>query len=544
MKRGLRMKKRRMLSIFLVAAMLFSLCACGGSGTEGGGETAAAGGDASSSDGSASSGDTGASSSSGGAAKDTLVVGAYSDPVDLNPQNQTSQYSQQVKCQMYETLVDMDNDGIIHPNLATEWEWEDDTILILKLRQGVKFHTGGEFTAEDVLFTFQKMRESDYAQLGVEYMDLEQTVALDDYTVKVVLTEAFPAQVNYFNWPLSAIVSKEGYEQAGGDFSKMSFGTGAYKLVSYVKDSEVVMEKHDGYWQEGQPHIPNLTFRIIPEETSRTLDLESGGIDVAINLSIMDVDRLEANPDMTVLRQPCYNMTNIFYNQLNNEALQDLNVRKALSMAVDWNAAIPASYGAGGDPATAYIAEGVEGYIGFDPLPYDPEGAKQLLEAAGYGEGLTLDIYTTNMEIRVKLCEIMQAYFAEVGVTLNVVTLENAAFHDAFLNGEHDLMIMGYFGVTGEAGKVLTYFLSDNSFNATMHWKNAEFDALTKAAMSELDAETRIQQYRQAQQLIYDDMAAYPILQMVLLVGTRANVKGLTLNAPYEQHKYKDVYFE
>jgi len=532
------MNIRKIISIALALVMVISICACG-TGTYNAGEPTANGGSAN-----ASSGGSSASSGSGGA-KDTLVVGAYSDPVDLNPQSQTSQYSQQIKCQMYETLVDMDNDGVIHPNLATEWEWEDDTTLILKLRQGVKFHTGAEFTAKDVLFTFKMMRESDYAQLGVQYMDLDKTEAVDDYTVKVVLTEPFAAQLNYFNWPLSAVISADGYEQADGNFSKMSFGTGPYKLVSYVKDSEVVMTKHDEYWEDGKPHIPNLTFRIIPEETSRTLDLESGGIDVAINLSIMDVDRLDADPNMTVLRQPCYNMTNIFYNTKNNAALKDYNVRKALSMAVDWDAAIPASYGANGIPGTAYVAEGVEGHISFDPLPYDPEGARRLLQDAGYSDGeIVLDMYTSNMEIRVKLCEIMQAYLAEIGVKMNVVVMENAAWHDAFLNGEHDMMIMGYFGVTGEAGKVLLYFLSDNSFNATMNWEKPEFDALAKDAMTDINAETRIEKYRQAQQMIYDDLAAYPILQSVLLVGTRANVKGLTLNAPYEQHKYKDVYFE
>lgn len=483
--------------------------------------------------------------SSSGAIKDKLVVGVFTDPIDLNPTFQNDQFSQMVKRQMYETLVIMDQDGNLSPGLATEWEYVDDTTLIIKLRQGVEFHSGGELKATDVLFTFKLMSESDFAELGARHIDLPNCEALDDYTVKVKLTKPFAAQINYFNWPLTAIVSEAGYNKIIGDYSKMSIGTGPYKLVRYVKDSEIVMKAHEDYWEDGKPGIPNLVFRVIPEATTRSLELESGGIDVAMQLSMMDVDRLEANQNMAVLRKPSYQMFYIFFNQKHNKYMRDYNVRKAICMAVDWQAAIPAAFGASGQFAPAYVAEGVEGYIEMTPLPYDPDGARKLLKDSGYADNkIEINMYTSNMETRVKLCEMIQAFMAEIGISMKITTLETAAFYNAYLSSEHDMTMLGYFAMTGEAGKVLPYFQSNNIFNATMTWSNPEFDKLVSEAVVEIDTATRIKKYQQAQNLIYDELVSYPILQNVLLVGTRSNVKGLVLDSSFEAHQFKNVYFE
>ena len=475
---------------------------------------------------------------------DTLTVGVYTDPIDLNPTNQNDQFSQMIKSQMYETLVTMDAEGNLQPNLATEWAYTDDYTLEIKLRQGVQFHTGGEMKASDVIFSLKLMSESSFANLATGHIDLEQTTAVDDYTVRIVMTDPFAAQINYFNWPLTAIVSEEGYNQINGDYSSQSIGTGPYQLVSYVKDSEVKMVGFDNYWEEGKPYIKNLNFRVIPEGTTRTLELESGGIDVATTLNIMDVDRLESSAATAVLKEPSYQMFYLFFN-LDNEYLSDYNVRRAICMAVDWENAVPAAFGDSGVFEPAYVAEGVEGYIRMDPLPYDPEAAKQLLTDAGYSDGeITIEMITSNMEARVRLCEMIQASLGQIGINMEMTQMETSAFYNAYLGSEHDITMLGYFAMTGEAGKVLPYFQSDNIFNATMNWTNPEFDQLVSEAVTTIDTDTRVSLYEQAQQMIYDELVAYPILQNVLLVGTRSYVKGLELDPSFECHKFKNVYFE
>lgn len=475
--------------------------------------------------------------------KDTLVIGSYMDPTDLDPHNQNLQWSHTYKAQMYETLIIADSEGI-KPNLAESWEWKDDTTLIIHLKKGVQFHNGyGEMKASDVLFTIGLIRQSNYSSMAVSYVDLEKSSAPDDYTVELVLTSPFAAQMNYFNWPLTAIVSEAGYKDNNGDYSKVSVGTGPYKLVNWVKDSQVVMTKHDDYWEEGKPIIPNLTFRVIPEGTTRTLELESGGVDVSLTLSMVDVDRLEARNDTYVMRGPSMQMWQLFLNT-KNEHLAKYNVRKAICMAIDWEPAIAASFGASGIPASSYLAPGVEGYVSFEHLPYDPDGARALLAQEGYKDGdINLTFYTSNTEVRTNFCEVIQAFLLDIGINAEVKPMEQAAFVDAYLASEHDMTHFGYTAVTMEAGKVLPYYQSNNIYNATISWKNQEFDDLVNRARVNINEQERVQQYIDAQKILFDSLASYPCMQPIILAGVRSNVTGFELEGSFEVHRFKNAYF-
>ena len=524
------MHRIKFFSFLLAIIMVVSLCACTGSSLAGDSLVD-------------NVSDSATSPSTAG--KDKLVVGAFLDPIDMNPHSQSDQASLQLKRQLYETLLAMDTDGNLVPELCTKWEWTDNTTLILKLREGVKFHSGGELKASDVLFSFKLMRESRYADVAVTFIDLDNSKALDDYTVEIKLTKPYAAQINYFNWSLTAIVSEEGYNQNNADYNKISIGTGPYKLVSYVKDSELVLNAFDEYWEEGKPIIPNLVFRIIPEETTRTLELESGGIDVALNLAETSVDRLKKNSNLMVLTQPCYQIGYNYFN-LNNKYLSDYNVRKAIYMAVDWSSVVPAAFGPRGDFPDAFLAPGVEGSLKTDFLPtYDPEGAKQLLQDSGYTDGeIEFNMYTSNMEVRVKFCELMQAFLRDININMNVVVMETAAWQEAWLNSEHDMVNIGFYALTGEAGRVLFNWHSSNIFSSATNWHNPEFDKLVDEAMAEIDTSTRIKKYQDAHQMILDELVAFPFCQYNLLVGTRANVKGLVLDPSFERHQFKNVYFE
>jgi peptide/nickel transport system substrate-binding protein len=476
-------------------------------------------------------------------AKDTLVIGSYMDPVDLHPHNHNLQWSHTIKSQMYETLIIADSEGV-KPNLAESWQWEDDTTLVINLKKGVKFHNGyGEMKASDILFTISLLKVSNYSTMAVEYVDMEKSFAKDDYTVVLKLTGPFAAQMNYFNWPLTAIVSEAGYKANDGDFSKQSIGTGPYKLAKWVKDSEVVMVKHDEYWEEDKPHIPNLIFRVIPEATTRTLELESGGIDVALTLSTVDVARLEARNDTYVMRGPSMQMWELFFN-FKNEHLAKYNVRKAICMAIDWAPAIMASFGDSGIPASNYLAPGVEGYVKFDPISYDPEGARALLAGEGYKDGdITITFFTSNTEVRVKFCEVIQGFLQDIGINVQVKPMEQAAFVDAYLGSEHDLTHFGYTAVTMEAGKVLPYYQSSNIYNATVSWHSPEFDKLVDDARVNINEQERVSRYVKAQQMLFDNLVSYPCMQPIILAGVRSNLTGFELEGSFEVHRFKHAYF-
>ena len=524
------MNRIKFYGLLLAVVIVVSLCACAGSNPS---MVTAADNPANNASVSASAG------------KDTLVAGVFIDPIDMDPSSHNDQAIHLMKRQMYETLLSMDEDGNLVPELCTEWNWIDSTTLVLKLREGVKFHSGGELRASDVLFSFKCIKESRFADIAATFMDLENSKALDDYTVQLKLTKPYAAQVNYFNWQLTAIRSEEGYNQIGGDYNKMSIGTGPYKLVSYVKDSELVLEAFDEYWESGKPIIPNLVFRIIPDENTRTMELESGGIDVALNLADASVERLKQNPKLTVLTKPSYSFGYMYFN-VENQYLSDYNVRKAIYMAVDWASLVPAACGPRGSFPDAFFAPGVEGSLKTDFLPaYDPEGAKQLLRDSGYTDGqIQINMYTSNMEVRVKMCELMQAFLRDAGINMNVVAMETAAWNEAFINKEHDMVNIAFFALTGEAGRVLFSWHSSNIYHKAMNWNSPQYDKLIEEAIATLDKESRVKKFQEVQKMILDNLVAFPFVQYNLLVGTQAYVKGLVLDPTFERHMFKNIYFE
>lgn len=513
---------KRMAALFLASCMLLSLCSCGDNPSS----TSVADG------------------SQATSAKDTLVVGLYSEPIDMNPHMQANQYSQMPKHQMYETLFITDGDGVMQPVLATGYEYVDDTTLIITLREGVQFHSGGEMTAKDVLFSLKLISESLNAQIATEHVDVENCKAINDYTVEIKMKEPFAAEINYLNWPLTAIVSEDGYSQIDGDYTKMSIGTGPYKLVEYVKDSHTSMTAFEGYWEEDKPYIQNLTFRVIAEDTTRSLELQSGGIDVATNLASMDVDSIENSPDTYVIRKPTFQTTYLFMNQ-NNKYLADYNVRKAILSAIDWKSAIEVAFGQRGEYSSSMLTDGVEGAVELNPIPYDPEAAKQILTDAGYQEGqIELNIYTNTLDVRVRLAEMIQGFLDQIGIKVNVVSLEASAFSAAYSAGEHDLLLMGFFASTGEPSRVMDYFTSDSVYKNVMNYQNKEFDNMVDTAMTTIDSDTRIKMYGDAQRLLYEDLMVYPIAVNVMLVGLQNNVQGLELDSLFECHEFKNVYFQ
>lgn len=526
------MNARKIIS-FLMALALIIVCftGCSGSGTS---EPAAAG--------AASTGGSAPPPAADG--KDTLVIASYSDITDLDPNNIDAQSSHVVKRQMYETLISIDSEGNLIPVLAESWEFADDTTMMIHLRENVKFHTGGTLKASDVLFSLNRMRESSYASTAVQYIDLDKSEAVDDLTVKLVMTQPLAAQMNYFNWGVTEISSEDGYNQIGGDFSKGSIGTGPYKFVSYVKDSEVKMTKFDDYWEEGKPHIDNLTFRFITEATTRSLELESGGVDVTLGLPYLDVERFSNNPDTYVLRQLGTQMFYFGHNFKNPVLAADVNVRKAMFMAVDWPGAVQASFGASGEVAQGFLAHGIEGYLAKDDIPFDPEGARKLLDESGFTpEELTFSLYTSNNETFVRLAEIVQASLAEVGVTMEIKALEEGAWEESLMNGDHDFTFCQFSALTMEASKSLTWFTSTTPWHKAFSWDNTDFDVLVSEGSATLDQAKRVELYQEAQQMIYDDAVAWPVLNICVLVGARSNVQGLVLDGTFESHMFKNVYF-
>jgi len=479
--------------------------------------------------------------------KDTLIMAVRGDPPDWGPNSNNSQNFWALKKQIYETLVVFDKEGIVQPCLAESWEFADDLTLIFHLRKGVFFHNGEELKASDVLFSFKKISESKDASPGVANLDFEKTVAIDDYTVKVVTKQPFSTQIKYFEWPLTSISSEKAFNDSGGDYNADPLGaggTGPYTIVEFVPGDRVVLAAFEDYWEKGKPYVKNLIIRIITESTTRGLELESGGVDIALELNAVDITGLRDQVDTDVVLDPSA-QTNYLSFQNTHKYINDPLIRKAIVYAIDWDTAVSAAFGDTGIRAIGFLAPSVEGFASdIKIIQYDPEMAKKLLIDAGYPDGFEgIKMYTDTVTERRNLAEIMQSYLADVGIGLELVSMEQAAYVTAYKNGEHDLMLFGLTATTGEPGKPFAFFTIGNSYENVWGWGNQEFTDLVSQASVTLDDTARNNLWHKAQEMLNEDLPMYPVYYRSIASGIRTNVKGFENNPSFESPLLKNVYF-
>ena len=509
--------KNRIVSAILALTIAFSLTACG-------------------------NGEKNKENASFG--RDILIVGTSRDPGLLDPNETNLQMVQAVNKQIYETLFSRGDDGTLQPLLAESWEYEDDCTVVVHLRKGVKFHNGEEMKASDVLFSLRRASTKGSSSPAVSSINFEKSFAVNDYTLKLITDEVYVPMLDYLNWPLTAIYSENAYNDAGGDFSKCAIGTGAYKLKKYVSGDRIEFEAFEDYW--GEPaHIKNLIMRIIPEASSRTMELETGGVDIIYEVAATDITRLENNPDTTIYRDASLCPQLLLINT-SHKPFDDVRVRKAIAYAIDRETAMRVAYNGTGIVATGYCSPEVRDFAeDVKPYEYDPGKAKELLAEAGYPNGFSATIHTDTGAERSALTENIANQLAQVGINLEIISMEPVAYQAMFPDNLHDMHINGLTCTTGEGDKAFRWFTSSHpSGNNFCHWGNKEYDEIIDQAVKTLDDDARKELYHKAQQMIHDDCIYIPLLVKEIISASRSNVKGFENDISYECPLLKNVYFE
>ena len=259
-----------------------------------------------------------------------VTVAQGAKPKTLDPHMYNAIPELLVSRQFYNTLFSREKDGTIVPELAESYEYKNDKELDIVLKKGVKFHDGSELTADDVIFSIERMKEKPGAGVMVEEIDKVEKV--NDYEIKILLKN--PSSPLLFNLahPLTSILSKK-YVEAGNDISIAPMGTGAYKLVAYNDGEKIEMEAFQDYF-EGAPKIQKLIVKSIPEDTSRLAALETGEIDIALGLSPISTQTVEANDKLTLISEPTTATEYICLN-VEKAPFDNKDFRVALNYAID-----------------------------------------------------------------------------------------------------------------------------------------------------------------------------------------------------------------
>jgi ABC-type transport system substrate-binding protein len=492
-----------------------------------------------------------------------LVFGRSGDSVSLDPGRETDGESFYASTAVFDTLVEfIPGQTAVKPALAESWEVSDGGLVYtFKLREGVKFHDGTDFNADAVVFSFERQFKEDhpYFDLGPwkywGYMDMsnivDEVIAVDDYTVQFNLKKVEAPFIANLAMDFASIVSPTAVAELGEDFKNNPVGTGAFKFVSWTKDSDIVFERNEDYW-DGPVYLDRLILKVIPDATSRWLALQKGEVDLIDFPSTEDIPAMKAASDIQVIQQPGLN---VGYLALNTEKKPFDNklVRQAMNYAIDQDEIIEGVYGEAGQTAKNPIPPGMWSYNDdIEPYGYDPEKAKELLAEAGYPNGFTMELWAMpvarpyNPNAR-KVAEIMQAQLKKVGVTAEIVSYEWGTYLDKTDTGEHQAAMLGWTGDNGDPDNFLWVLLSEPAAippaGNIAFWKNAEFTDLCRQAKETADQEVRDRLYREAQEVFHEEAPWVPIAHSVVTVPAKDYVQGFQIY-PTGKRVFKHVWLD
>ncbi|MEF8757688.1 MAG: ABC transporter substrate-binding protein, partial [Halobacteriales archaeon] len=261
-----------------------------------------------------------------------VVVGIANGGWDLIPGRDTDFDSNKVYTLIYDNVVNLNSDAEVVPELAKDWTRESDTQFVFELEEGVTFHDGTEFTAEDVQYTYEWFHE--YENPRKSYIaPVEDVVVEDDYTARFDLSEPYGPllyKIHAVMWPLS----KEAVEEHGEDYNQNPVGTGPFELTEWESGNYALLEKYDDYWKDDLPHIDEIEFKILPDASSKVTQLVSGPVDLIERSPAQHASKIENSSDHTLLTTTGVSVGRVDFNT-EVEPLGNRKVRRALAWAVD-----------------------------------------------------------------------------------------------------------------------------------------------------------------------------------------------------------------
>lgn len=486
-----------------------------------------------------------------------LRTNINADPAMVDPITYSELIAGDVLANVYEGFVGLDEGGNVVPALAESWEAHEDGLgFTFHLRDGVKFHSGRDFGAKDVKYTFEQLLiPGNRGGLNAEYLetvvgadavkngettDLEGVTVTDDLTLEVRFTTPdvlFPIYPFYF---MDAGI----VEELGEDWAtKASAGTGPFKFAEWKRGQEVHLTAHADYWG-GAPEIDGVRFLVVPSGDTAVSMYEAGELDV-VYADSPTIRRILKDPQFEeeIVKAPAAQIRYLGMNSNLYEPFKDIRVREAVCIGFDREAMVQGLYEGAAFPLYGQVTPGVAGYNpDLPPIPYDPERARELLAEAGYpnGEGMP-PIKVTSTEPNKNDITYFASQFSEVlGMPVEVEVVERGTHIKRMNAGEVPFFPWGWSAGYPDA----LYFLSQVWYGPSTYnrsrWQNDEFDALIEEAQGTADEQARYELYNKAEKILLDDWGTCPTTVRMQVALVKPNVSGVTLT-PFRFLPFGDV---
>src|SRR5438105_3872487 len=383
----------------------------------------------------------------------TLVMIIESSPANLDPRVGTDNQSERIGKLLYDSLVRRDDHFNLQPSLAERWDIPDPRTYIFHLRHDVYFHNGAQLTSKDVKWTLESLiTGSVVSSKSSTYKFIDRVESTDDFTVILHLKEPYSSLL----WNLSdgalAIVPYG----SGKELAHAPVGSGPFKFVSEEQDNELVIERNERYWGD-KPRVQRVRFAVIPDVTTRALELRKGSADIALNALPPDMlEPLRQDPNLEVEITPGTVLMYLAFN-LRDPILKDARVRQAIAYATDRQAMIHYLWRDTASPADGVLPE--QHWAHAPNLPkyeHDPARARKILDDAGYrevnGVRFHLTIKTGTEEATRLLAAVLQQQLREVGIALDIRSFEFATFYSDVVKGAFQLYSLRWLGDNEDPG--------------------------------------------------------------------------------------------
>lgn len=452
--------------------------------------------------------------------RDTLVVAITSEPPSVAAIEHDSLISAMLNILSYNGLMRVDDETLeVVPDLASDYWVENETDWYFELRENVKFHNGDLMTSADVVASLEHAKSlPETAQYTASMKTIE---AIDEYTVKIVTDGPYAGLLFDLTFHFNMILPKSLIESEN-DFNENPIGTGPYVLKSWDLGDRLTYEAFDDFFDsEHMPQIKNVVFKIIPEGASRTIALEAGEIDFIWDVNPSDVQNLENNEEIEVVE--IASLDNVIM-LINNDVapFDDPNLRNAIAYAVNRQDIVDAALNGFGTPNASGISQGFWGSTTENAPEFNLEKAEEYLSKwGGDPSSVKLPILCSN-ELRVSIATVMQSNLSKIGIEVEVVPLDTAAYFNKWTSGDYTALICSWSPATSLA-YVLRYH-SDRRASYPGCINDPYIDELVDKAKSTIDDDERL---KIIHEIVSEINLASPQLSLYQSTWYRAHDKDL-----------------
>ncbi|MCG8547961.1 MAG: ABC transporter substrate-binding protein [Alphaproteobacteria bacterium] len=465
------------------------------------------------------------------AAKQEITVAFGVDPTSLNPLASTSIPGRSVINHIFDKLVWFDLNGNLIPKLAVSWAFIEPTVLELKLRDGVKWHNGKAFTAEDVKFTLDSIRAPSKPNwMTASFKPISEVKVVDPLTVHII-TKA-PNRSLLRNLSLVEVVSKAVFENEPDTVQTRPVGTGPFVFVSYTPGDRVIVERNPDYWG-GAPRLERITVRVIQEAGTRLAELRSGNVDFIDNVPVDEIVTVEQQADLDLLAGPSLRVMYVAL-KTQRSPFDDPRVRHAAHYAIDKQAIVDHLLAGRTTVANTPVAPQIPGHHeGIDAWPHDPEKARSNLKDAGALGAEIVVAYPQGRYLMDKqVGEAIAGYLQAAGFTVKQESPEWGIYYTTLRTGNdapYDVGLVGWGGDTGDPNWVLWEHFYSSSAAKQTGYGDEQVDRLLEEALQTLDEEKAMTLYREVQEIVVQDSSWIPLYMQPNVWAKNKRLKGFDL---------------